>query len=183
MREQRLQFAQRLQAHNRLVGRVHVTAGAGVEHPHWDLDRMGVEVRRQTTANEFLIFEGPRAMDPDGATEPRMPAIAHLQRLGTMGVPLLACTTGVAATPRWARARRFSSSRTGSASMSHATSGTNIPLRADVVSVPRPGDVSMHDGQAHWWREPFHTPWRCSASADGHHSSLGKAAQAADFFE
>ena len=93
IREQRLQFAQRVQAHNRLLGRVHVAADAGVEHPHWDLVRMGVEVRCQTTANELLILEGPRAMDPDGATEPRMPAIAHLQRLGTMGVPLLACTT------------------------------------------------------------------------------------------
>jgi hypothetical protein len=102
LREQRLQFAQRLQAHNRLVGRVHVAAGAGVKHPHWDLDRMGVEVRRQSAANEFLILEGPRAMNPDGATEPRMPAIAHLQRLGTMGVPLLACTTTADFTPHWA---------------------------------------------------------------------------------
>src|SRR4030095_10673018 len=91
LREQRLQFAQRLHAHDWLVGRVHLAAGASVEHPHWDLDRMGVEVRRQTTPNEFLVLESPRAMDPDGATEPRMPAIAHRQRLGTMGVPLLAC--------------------------------------------------------------------------------------------
>ena len=93
--EQRLQFAQRRHAHNRLVGLVHVAAGPGVEHPHWDLDRMGVEIRRQTTANDTLILERPRAMDPNGATEPRMPAVAHLQRLGTMGVPLLACMDSV----------------------------------------------------------------------------------------
>ena len=102
MREQRLQFAQRLHAHDRLVGRMHLAAGADVEHPHWDLDRMGVEIRRQTATNDLLILEGLRAVDPDGATEPWMPAIAHLQRIGTMGVPLLACTTIGDCTRRWA---------------------------------------------------------------------------------
>ena len=125
--EQRLQFAQRRHAHNRLVGLVHVAAGPGVEHPHWDLDRMGVEIRRQTTANDTLILERPRAMDPDGATEPRMPAIAHLQRLGTMGVPLLACTTRNAGTRRLGTCRQANSSGAGAprskSELRHSTHG------------------------------------------------------------
>jgi hypothetical protein len=65
---------------------MHLAAGADVEHPHWDLDRMGVEIRRQTATNDLLILEGLRAVDPDGATEPWMPAIANHRRLhSTLG--------------------------------------------------------------------------------------------------
>lgn len=100
MRERQNQFAQRFHAHDRIAGSAHLSANAGVKHPRGDLDRTRVEIRRQTTANERPIFHRPRAVNPYSPTEPRMPAVANFQRLGTMGVLLLACTTRAGCTRR-----------------------------------------------------------------------------------
>ena len=78
MREQQPQFAQRLRAHDRLAGRVHVAAGTRVEHPHRDLDGMRVEIGRQPTADEYLVLHRSGSMNPDDTTEPRVPRISNL---------------------------------------------------------------------------------------------------------
>jgi hypothetical protein len=43
----------------------------------------------------------PRQMNPHRLTEPRVPAVADLSRLGTMGVLLLAYTTADVRTVHW----------------------------------------------------------------------------------
>jgi hypothetical protein len=62
---------------------------------------VGTEFRRQCAANDVLSLDNPREMNPNHEAEPRVPAISNLSRLGTMGVPLLACTTAGVRTARW----------------------------------------------------------------------------------
>ena len=69
--------------------------------------------RRGQASDHSKRHADPRTPSCDGpspCTEPRMPAIAHLQRLGTMGVPLLAATQALVA---WVTCRQANSSGAG----------------------------------------------------------------------
>jgi hypothetical protein len=101
MPQQRVQLAQGLDADDGLVLQLHEVTGAGIEHPQGDLHRSHIEVWRQAAAHNLLRPADPRQMNPNRQAEPRVPAISNLSRLGTMGVPLLACTTVVVRTVRW----------------------------------------------------------------------------------
>src|SRR5574337_378872 len=98
MPEQRVQLAQRLDTDHRLVSHAHEVTNAVIKHPQRNLDGASIELRRQTAANDPLPLTDPRAVHPNQATKPRVPAIADLSRLGTMGVSLLARTTASGAT-------------------------------------------------------------------------------------
>ena len=96
MPQQRAQLTQGLDVDSGFVCQVHEDTGRGIEHPQRDLGGVGTEFRRQCAANNVLRLANPREMNPDHEAEPRVPAISNLSRLGTMGVPLLACTTRAA---------------------------------------------------------------------------------------
>ena len=101
MPQQRVQLTQGLDADNGLVFQLHEVTGAGIEHPQEDLHRSHIEVWRQAAAHNLLRLADPRQMNPNRQAEPRVPAISNLSRLGTMGVPLLACTTAGVRTAHW----------------------------------------------------------------------------------
>ena len=101
MPQQRAQLTQGLDVDSGFVCQVHEDTGRGIEHPQRDLGGVGTEFRRQCAANDVLSLDNPREMNPNHEAEPRVPAISNLSRLGTMGVPLLGCTTVDVRTVHW----------------------------------------------------------------------------------
>ena len=93
MPQQRAQLTQGRDVDSGFVCQVHEDTGRGIEHPQRDLGGAGTELRRQCAANDVLSLANPREMKPNHEAEPRVPGVSNLSRLGTMGVPLLACTT------------------------------------------------------------------------------------------
>ena len=80
-------------------------------------ERVQQSMRRHgTRAKAKRRFRITTDSNHDFPIKPGMPSVANDSRLRNMSVPLMACTTGGVATPRWATAHRLSSSRTGSAS-------------------------------------------------------------------
>ena len=106
-----LQLNESFDAGHWRCGQWHDATHDGIEHPHWNLYSPSVKVRRQAAPSHRLNFADSGSMDPHLSVEPWMPAVANDSRLGTMGVPLLACTTTTAATAVWATCRRPNSPR------------------------------------------------------------------------
>ena len=107
--QQRPQVLQSVRADEWLSGHVHESARPGVKHPQRDIDASGTVLRGQTTADNGQGMTDPYVVDPDLSAEPRVPAIANYSRLGTMGVPLLVCTTPSGHILHWTRRPRTSS--------------------------------------------------------------------------
>jgi hypothetical protein len=146
MPQQRVQLTQGVDADNGLACQFHEATGAGIEHPQRDLDRPRIEVRRQAAANDVLGLADPREMNPDREAEPRVPAISNLSRLGTMGVPLLGCTTRAAAIARSGSARRRNSKGviTTRLACTRRASNTACPPSAPAWRAPRRRWTSLH---------------------------------------
>jgi len=93
--QQNPQFIKRGCAARRRLGQHHHVTRSAIEHPQRDFDGSRIEIRRQAAAKNGLgmPLALPRLMHPHLLAEPRMPSIPDDSRIGTMGVPLLACTT------------------------------------------------------------------------------------------
>jgi hypothetical protein len=161
--QQHPQGLQSVHADEWLGDHVHENARPGVEHPQRNIDTSGIKIRGQTAADNGLGMTEPRVVDPDLSTKPRVPAIANYSRLGTMGVPLLACTTEPDCTRRWLTSARCGSSKTGwpvnpGKPMHELGYGIRIPGARSVLEIR-----DCHLARPGWNRPPAALPdadWR-----------------------
>ncbi len=93
--QENAQFLQRLGVDDRDISHHDGATRRGVEHPQRNLCRPRIKIWRQAAADNGLAapLALPCLMHPDFSSEPGMPGVKDYSRLGTMGVPLLACIT------------------------------------------------------------------------------------------